>query len=140
MHGWWWPGRQVVVVLPCVVLAVAWWLHAYAPARAWLVATAVLGVLTYAWLTTEGLLGHRTLVVTFADTTNPWYRLWSLALPDNRIVPAGTAVLRGVWLIAAAALALWGWRSVRPVPAPISVTRPRAPSPALVTASSNPRP
>ena len=25
MHGWWWPGRQTVVVLPCVVLATAWW-------------------------------------------------------------------------------------------------------------------
>ena len=26
MHGYWWPGRQVVVVLPALVLAVAWWL------------------------------------------------------------------------------------------------------------------
>jgi hypothetical protein len=25
MHGWWWPGRQTVVVLPCLILAVAWW-------------------------------------------------------------------------------------------------------------------
>src|SRR4029450_3506110 len=25
MHGWWWPGRQVVVVAPCLVLAIAWW-------------------------------------------------------------------------------------------------------------------
>ena len=25
MHGWWWPGRQTVVVLPFAVLAVAWW-------------------------------------------------------------------------------------------------------------------
>ncbi len=25
MHGWWWPGRQTVVVLPCVVLATCWW-------------------------------------------------------------------------------------------------------------------
>ncbi len=25
MHGWSWPGRQVVVILPVVVLAVAWW-------------------------------------------------------------------------------------------------------------------
>jgi hypothetical protein len=25
MHGWWSPGRQVVVVLPLAVLAVAWW-------------------------------------------------------------------------------------------------------------------
>ena len=25
MHGWWWPGRQTVVVLPCLVLVTAWW-------------------------------------------------------------------------------------------------------------------
>jgi hypothetical protein len=25
MHGWWWPGRQTVVVLPCIVLVTAWW-------------------------------------------------------------------------------------------------------------------
>ena len=35
MHGWWWPGRQVVVVVPCLVLAVAWWV-ARARAARWL--------------------------------------------------------------------------------------------------------
>ena len=25
MHGFWWPGRQVVVVLPLLLVAVLWW-------------------------------------------------------------------------------------------------------------------
>ena len=25
MQGWWFPGRQLVVVLPAAVLAIAWW-------------------------------------------------------------------------------------------------------------------
>ena len=25
MQGWWWPGRQLVVVLPCAVVCIAWW-------------------------------------------------------------------------------------------------------------------
>ena len=54
MHGWWWPGRQTVVVLPCVVLAVAWWA---APSRAALWAVGVLGAIgasIYAWLVARG--------------------------------------------------------------------------------------
>jgi NADPH-dependent 2,4-dienoyl-CoA reductase/sulfur reductase-like enzyme len=38
MHGWWWPGRQVVVVVPCVVLAVAWWAGRVRTARPWVAA------------------------------------------------------------------------------------------------------
>jgi len=114
MHGWWWPGRQVVVVLPCAVLAIAWWAGRYERVRPWLVAGAVLGAITVAWLTVEGLLGPRTLVVSFEQTTNPWYRLWRLVLPDGRGVPAGTDALRALWYGAAGLLALWGWRSLRP--------------------------
>jgi hypothetical protein len=113
MHGWWWPGRQVVVVLPCVVLAIAWWVGQYRQARPWLVVTGALGILSAAWLTVECLLGDRTLVFDFDGTTNPWYRAWQLVLPDDRLQPAGTLLLRVAWLVVAALLALWGWRSVR---------------------------
>lgn len=33
MHGWWWPGRQTVVVLPCLVLAMCWWVGELAISR-----------------------------------------------------------------------------------------------------------
>jgi hypothetical protein len=119
MHGWWWPGRQVVVVLPCAVLAVAWWAGRYERVRPWLLAGAVVGAATVAWLTTEVLLGHRRLVIDFEGTADPLYRLWRLVLPDGRRLPGGTDALRALWYVALAGLALWGWRSRsrRPQPA-----------------------
>ncbi|MEJ7719458.1 MAG: hypothetical protein WKF58_03010 [Ilumatobacteraceae bacterium] len=27
MHGWWWPGRQIVVIVPLLAVAVAWWVQ-----------------------------------------------------------------------------------------------------------------
>jgi len=61
-------------------------------------------------------------------TTNPWYEVWRVVLPDDRVQPAGTLLLRALWLGIAVLLALWGWRSVRaggrdtpPVPSDPSV-------------------
>jgi hypothetical protein len=119
MHGWWWPGRQVVVVVPCVVLAVAWWAARYPLARALMVAGAVVGAFVFAWLVVEGLTGGLTLIVDFETTTNPLYRLWRLVLPDGRRTPGGTDALRALWYGALALLGVWGWRSTRrdePVP------------------------
>jgi len=31
MHGWWWPGRQTVVVLPLALLSVLCWLARTGP-------------------------------------------------------------------------------------------------------------
>jgi hypothetical protein len=113
MHGWWWPGRQLVVVLPCAVLAIAWWAAAYRPARVLVLAGLALGALIYAWLTIDVLGGHMSLIVDFERTTNPLVRAWRAVLPDGRLVPAGTDLLRAVWLLAVAALAVWGVRSMR---------------------------
>ena len=120
MHGWWWPGRQVVVVLPCLVLMVAWWAKQYAPARRLLAAGAVLGAAVFAWLVVEGLAGL-TLIDDFETTTNPLVRSWRLLLPDNRLDPPGAALLRAAWYGAFAALAVWGWRSVAGPAVPVTV-------------------
>jgi hypothetical protein len=117
MHGWWWPGRQVVVVLPCVVLAVAWWAGRYERVRPWLLAGAIVGALTVAWLTIEVLTGHRRLIIDFDMTANPFYRVWRHALPDGRRLPAGSDALRAGWYVVAMLLALWGWRSLSSPPA-----------------------
>jgi hypothetical protein len=114
MHDWAWPGRQVVVVTPCLVLAVAWWVGRVQAARPWLIVGAALGALTFVWLTVDGLAGLR-LVTNFETTTNPIYRLWRHALPDGLGLPAGTAALRALWYGLLALLALLGVRSVRPV-------------------------
>jgi hypothetical protein len=49
MHGWWWPGRQVVVVAPCLVLAVAWWAGRVRAVRPWVAVTGVVGAVNWAW-------------------------------------------------------------------------------------------
>jgi len=119
MHGWWWPGRQVVVVLPCVVLVVAWWAGRYERVRPWLLAGAIVGALTVAWLTIEALTGYRRLIIDFDMTANPFYRVWRHALPDGRRLPAGSDALRAGWYVVAMLLALWGWRSLSSRPAPV---------------------
>jgi len=119
MHGWWWPGRQVVVVLPCAVLAVAWWAAHYRPARALVVVGGVLGAVTFAWLTAEVLTEHMTLIVDFERTTNPVVRGLRAVMPDGRLMPAGTDALRAVWAAVVLALAAWGVSTLRrPRPQP----------------------
>ena len=100
MHGWWWPGRQVVVVVPCLVLAVAWWVGDAATAqRLRLVAVAaVYGVVSWLWLLAEVLTGRRTLIVDFDATGNPLYRVWRLVLPDFRHPGPGDWLLGLMWL------------------------------------------
>jgi hypothetical protein len=103
MHGWWWPGRQTVIVLPCVALAVAWWA---APSRAAVWAVGVLGAIgasIYAWLIAQAVVGDLTTVVTFETITHPLVRAWRVLLPDYRDAGVGDWVLHGIWLVAVAA-------------------------------------
>src|SRR5690606_14546763 len=59
MHGWWWPGRQVVVVVPCLVLAVAWWAGRVRAVRPVVAMCGAVGAWTWAWLVVEVLDGRR---------------------------------------------------------------------------------
>ncbi|HEV2757372.1 MAG TPA: hypothetical protein VG318_16525 [Actinomycetota bacterium] len=120
MHGWWWPGRQVVVVLPLVVVAIAAWAAESRRHVTSLAALGVLGIATYAWLTVEALSRRLTIVVDFYETANPLYRAWSLLLPDYRVVTGMTWALHALWIAAAAAGTWWGARSTRPSRAPAS--------------------
>jgi hypothetical protein len=139
MHGWWFPGRQVVVVLPLAVLAVAWWAApprppAAAPARpatagpghpaaglsrptvggrGRVVAVAVagaVGVVAYAWLVVDGLAGRITWAVDFFRTGDPAYRAWRLVLPDYLAVTAATWAMHAAWLVVVAVWAATAWR------------------------------
>ncbi len=117
MHGWWWPGRQVVVVVPCLVLAVAWWAGHTPAARGVIAAAGVFGALAWGWLVVEVLDRRRTLVFDFESTANPLYRAWRLLLPDYRHPDAGDWLLQAVWFAALAAVALLAFRrSPRPAP------------------------
>ncbi|MFI6387752.1 hypothetical protein ACIBHY_28135 [Nonomuraea sp. NPDC050547] len=83
MHGFWWPGRQLVVVLPLALILILCWLD-----RTWKrVAAAALGlsgVLTYAWLVADGLAGRLTWVSGFQEVASPVYQAVANVLPDYR--------------------------------------------------------
>lgn len=116
MHGWWWPGRQVVVVLPCLVLATAW--AAGRPGatllRAAVVVGGVLGLLFWGWLVVEVLDGSRTLIVSFAETTDPVFRGWRWFLPDGRRGAGTDDALLVVWGAVLVGLGYLGWRTADP--------------------------
>jgi hypothetical protein len=100
MQGWWWPGRQVVVVLPCAVLAVAWWA---ASSRAVLRAVAILGLLgafVFVWLVVEASVFDLRLISTMEQMSNPLVRAWRLVLPDYRDRTTEDWVLHGAWITA----------------------------------------
>jgi hypothetical protein len=111
MQGWWWPGRQVVVVLPCAVIGIAWW-AARSPNRlAILAVSGAAGIASLAWLIAEGLDRRLTWVVDFFTTSNPLNRAWRLILPDYLDVTSTTWVLHGLWILLAALVGVWAWRS-----------------------------
>jgi hypothetical protein len=111
MHGWWFAGRQVVVVLPLAALAVAWWTGRDRRRRLLLAVAGGFGVLAFGWLVAEGAAGRVTWAVDFAATTNPLYRAWRLALPDYLAMSWWTWVLHVAWL---AFLATWAVVAARP--------------------------
>jgi hypothetical protein len=114
MHGWWWPGRQVVVVLPTLVLAVAWWVArvgSWATWRRWFAGAVAFGALAWGWLLVEVALGQRTVIVDFAQTSNPISRVWRKALPDLRRAGGLDTGLQVGWVVVLALLAAWAWRS-----------------------------
>ena len=106
MHGWWWPGRQVVVVVPCLVLAVAWWAGHVRAVRYALAAAGAVGAFAWGWLVVEVLDRQRTLIFDFESTANPLYRAWRALLPDYRD-PTGRD-----WLVQAAWFAVLGAAAV----------------------------
>ena len=116
MHGWWWPGRQLVVVLPVVVVAVAVLVGRFG----WLMWPSLLGcavgIFNWLWLVVESSTGHRTLVTDFEPTSNPVYRAWRVLLPDHRDFDTAAVALTLVWAVALAATGVWAALRARPEP------------------------
>lgn len=111
MHGHWWPGRQLVVVLPLALLVILAFLE---PAgRALRTTAAVLGacgVVTYAWLLVDGWAREVTWVSRFEAVDAPTYQLLRPLLPDYR---ADYWALHLTWLAALAVLGCLGARAAR---------------------------
>jgi hypothetical protein len=106
MHGWWWPGRQTVVVLPCVVLAVTWWAARTQMVARVLVGLGAFGASVYACLVAQAVLGDLKLIVSFESVSHPLVRAWQWVLPDYRVLTARDWALHAVWLAAIAATVL----------------------------------
>jgi hypothetical protein len=111
MHGWWVPGRQLVVVLPLAALALAVWVDGDGRRRAITAAAGAVAALNWLWLAVEATTGHATLVVDFVDTRAPFYRALRSITPDGmRASGLDDAVLAG-WAVVLIVLAISGWRS-----------------------------
>lgn len=116
MHGYWWPGRQVVVVAPLAVLAVLVWLARVPVHRVLPVVGSALGlagVATFLALLVDGWGGELTWVVGFEGVDDPLYAARSVLLPDYRGAGVGLWVRHGAWVAVLLALAVYGWRTGR---------------------------
>lgn len=111
MHGWWFPGRQVVVVVPIAVLLVASWADSARRRREAVIALGVLGMMAHGFFVVEGLRQQLTLVVDFGATANPFYRALAAVLPDYMAGDSISWALHGVWVVAVVALGWMGWRN-----------------------------
>jgi hypothetical protein len=120
MSGFWWPGRQLVIVLPLALLMILRWLAGAGPAvRRVALGLGVLGVWSYACLLVDGYQREITWVSGFQRADDPVHALLRPLLPDY----GGQFWLRHVlWLVALAVLAWAGWwaatRQARPAPIP----------------------
>lgn len=84
MHGFWWPGRHVVVVLPVAVLAVLWWLAGTGrTTRTVALAAGLAGVATYGALLVLGRTAGLTWVLG-TEVVGVAAAPWRVLLPDYR--------------------------------------------------------
>ncbi|HEX2299921.1 MAG TPA: hypothetical protein VHH34_15660, partial [Pseudonocardiaceae bacterium] len=108
MHGWWWPGRQTVVVLPLALLVVLCWLARTSPAvRAAGGALGLAGVGTYAALLLDGHAGKIVWVNGYTQVHSPTYQALRPLLPayGNEIGHLGWVVVLGLVAVAAGSAA-----------------------------------
>ena len=107
MHGYWWPGRQTVVVLPVAVILVVRWVS---DARV-LWAGLVWGAVTWWWLVADGMAERITWVREFWDTGAPTHRVLRPLL-----VPRNDDQMLIVWLVVlSVGAATWWARSQRKI-------------------------
>lgn len=106
MQGFWWSGRQTVVVLPMAVLVITWWAR-----RSLLLAGLVVGAITWWWLVVDGLAERITWVVHVSEAGSPFHRLLRPLLPELRSLTDGDVARYVAWAVVAVVLVVLGWRS-----------------------------
>lgn len=139
MHGWWWPGRQTVVILPALALLLMAWADRSSGRRALFLGLGAAGAAAFLVLAAEASTGRLALIVDFTSTANPFYRGWRLLLPDYLNPAPQTWVLHGLWTAVFAALAVLGWRSGGPGAPPGGERADREGGDPVHTAHDSPR-
>ena len=100
MHGWWWPGRQVVVVLPLLVALIAVLAERHKKLMKPILLASSFSTFSWFWLVSEASTGRRTLIFDFEKTSNPAYRIWRLILPDHQRMNSLDITITTIWLVA----------------------------------------
>ncbi|MEM7274228.1 MAG: hypothetical protein AAF547_14185 [Actinomycetota bacterium] len=114
MHGWWWPGRQVVVVLPVAVIAMLALVDGRPRRLIAAGALSLLGVVNWWWLAWEASTDRRTIIVDFFETEALPYRILSPIFPDHANYDVIDVVVTVVWTVAILATVVAGWRQATP--------------------------
>jgi len=115
MHGFWWPGRQVVVVVPCMVLATAWWADRLgARALAVVAALGLAGMALWATVLWQEAFSGWALVIDVDRWANPVVGAWRRTLPDNRDGGATASALQTAWMVVGLLGATWAWSTAPP--------------------------
>lgn len=117
MNGYWFPGRQVVVILPLLLLLILWWLDSTPlPVRVLAGGVSLMGPLVTAALLIDGHAKELNWVgaARTRAVDEPLHRGWVEVLPEYR-VPGNVGLweVHGVWLAMFAAIAFAGWAGVR---------------------------
>lgn len=97
MHGWWWSGRQVVPILPLVVVSIAVLVDRLRGLLGPVVGLGLIGLFNWSWIAFEASTGRRALIVDHEDTANPLYQFWKQLLPDHRVDALPDQILTLVW-------------------------------------------
>lgn len=99
MHGWWSPGRQIVVIVPLVALAVARYVDRSARRLAVAATLGFLGAVNWVWLAIEASTDRRALIVDFYDTAALPYRAIAWMLPDSWPQRGDADWLLAIWTV-----------------------------------------
>lgn len=116
MHGWWVPGRQLVVVLPLAALALARWIDGSGRRLVLSAVTGAVAAVNWLWLAVEATTDRRTLVVDFADTGAPFYRVLRSVTPDGIRASGLDDALLGAWAVIVIGMLALGRRSAAAAP------------------------
>ena len=98
MHGWWWPGRQLVVVLPAAFIAMAILAEKSKIWKWFIFVGGFSGITAWLWIAFEATTDRRTLVVDFHETSYPVYKAISAISPDFTDFDQRAVLLHAAWL------------------------------------------